>query len=432
MTTRPSPQSSSKLWERARQHFPGGVNSPVRAFASVGGDPVFFKSARGPHLFDVTGKKYTDFVLAWGPHILGHGHPAILRAAEKSLKASMGFGAPHGGEILLAEEIKKHLKWVERLRFTVSGTEAVMTALRLSRAATGRDMIIKFEGGYHGHSDSLLVKSGSGVATLGLPDSPGVPRALAGLTLVAPFGDLMAVRSLLSRHKGRVAAVITEPVCGNMGVIAPRPGFLQGLRNLCDEHGAHLIFDEVMAGFRAYPADAATAFGVQPDLVVLGKIIGGGFPVAALGGSAALLGRLAPEGPVYQAGTLAGHPLGMAAGAALLNALTPAAWSKARHSAETIAAALVKHGATLGLPLTVNQHGAMFTAFFCEGPVCDWGSAKKSSKTLYSRFFHSLLSQGVYFPPSPFEAAFTSAAHNPGALAPVLRAIPKALAAVQK
>jgi len=415
-------QKNARLWREAQEAFPGGVNSPVRAFRGVGGSPRFFRSARGPHLTDVDGARYVDWVLSWGPHLLGHRHPKVEAAVLKAARDGLSFGAPHEGELRLSRILHKRLPWIGKLRFVCSGTEAVMTALRLARAATSRDLILKFNGAYHGHHDSLLVKAGSGVATLGLPDSPGVPGALAALTLLAEYNDLDQVRQMFQRQGSRIAAIIVEPCSGNMGVVPPQPGFLAGLRELTRKHGALLIYDEVMTGFRVHPGGAVAAYGVEPDLVTLGKVVGGGLPAAALAGSAKLLDLLAPAGSVYQAGTLSGSPLAMAAGAALLENLDAATWKRAEAAAARCAEGLEEAAKAEGIPLTVQRAGTMFTPFFSADPIRSAKDLSRADAKAYGKFFHGLLSRGVYAPPSAYEAWFASSAHGPAIIAKTLAA----------
>ena len=395
---------------RSREVFPGGVNSPVRAFGGVGGEPFVVERGEGARIRDVDGNEYIDYVLSWGPLVLGHAAPAVLDALEDVMRRGTSFGIPTGLELELAELVMARMPHVEMLRFVSSGTEATMSAMRVARAATGRDAILKFDGCYHGHADSFLVKAGSGVATLGLPNSPGVPEALASLTLTAPFNDLQATRQLLGAHS--VAAVIVEPVVGNAGFIPPDPEFLPGLRTLCDEHGAMLVFDEVMTGFRVAPGGARERFGVVPDLTTLGKVIGGGLPVAAYGGRRDVMSRVAPAGPVYQAGTLSGNPLAMAAGLATLRALTPELHRRIEARTARLVQGLRELAARRGVPLTADHAGTMWGFFFRAQPVRSFAEAKTSDVALFRRFFHAALDRGVYLAPSAFEAGFMSAAHG--------------------
>jgi glutamate-1-semialdehyde 2,1-aminomutase len=397
---------------RARELFPGGVNSPVRAFRGVGGEPIVAARGEGARIWDVDGREYIDFVLSWGPLALGHASPIVLDALEKAMQKGTSFGMPTELEVELADLIRQRMPHVEMMRFVSSGTEATMSTVRLARAFTGRDAILKFEGCYHGHADSFLVRAGSGVATLGLPDSPGVPASLAALTLTAPFNDLRAATDLVAASAKGVAAIIVEPVVGNAGFIPPDPGFLEGLRQLADDSGAILIFDEVMTGFRIAPGGARERFGVTADLTTLGKVIGGGLPVAAYGGRRELMELVAPAGPVYQAGTLAGNPLAMAAGLATLSALTPALHSIMEKRTSALVEGLQKIAEELRVPLTAGCAGSMWGFFFTEKPVRNFADAKASDVNLFRRFFHAALERGVYLAPSPFEACFMSAAHG--------------------
>jgi glutamate-1-semialdehyde 2,1-aminomutase len=403
--------ASLRLFERARRVIPGGVNSPVRAFRGVGGTPVFFREGRGAWLTDVDGHRYVDHVGSWGPLILGHAHPDIVEAVATATRAGTTFGAPHAGEVELAELICQRMPAVEEVRLTSSGTEATLAALRVARAYTGRQLLVKFEGCYHGSGDAFLVKAGSGVETLGLPDSPGVPPALASLTLTLPFNDLAAARALFEQRGKDIAAVIIEPVVGNMGVLVPRAAYLEGLAALCKSVGALLILDEVMTGFRLAPGGAQELFGLQPDLTCLGKVIGGGLPVGAFGGRRAIMETVAPAGPVYQAGTLSGNPLAVAAGLACLRALAaPGVYERLETISRTLTDGLLAEARAAKVPVTLNRVGSMWTLFFTEGPVHDYVTAKRSEVKTFARFFHALLDRGVYLPPSQFEAAFVSLA----------------------
>jgi glutamate-1-semialdehyde 2,1-aminomutase len=402
-------KNSEKLFERAQELIPGGVNSPVRAFRAVGGTPLFIEQAQGSRIFDADNLQYIDCVGSWGPMILGHGHRYVVEAVKKAATRGFSFGAPTAGEIELAEMIVQAVPSIEMVRLVNSGTEATMSALRLARAATGRRKVLKFDGGYHGHVDSLLVKAGSGAATLNMPDSAGVPAEVTQLTISVAYNDLEAVSKSMDDD---VAAVIVEPVAGNMGCVPPAKGFLQGLRKLCDEHGALLIFDEVMTGFRVAYAGAQSLFGVKPDLTTLGKVIGGGLPIAAYGGRRDLMKLVSPLGPMYQAGTLSGNPIAVAAGKSTLSVLKNSSIydDLEERSAEFeigVKRAAEKHG----VPVTVNRAGSMWTIFFNEGPVTDYESASRSNRDKFARFFHLMLAEGVYLPPSQLEAAFFSAAH---------------------
>jgi glutamate-1-semialdehyde 2,1-aminomutase len=401
---------SRQIMARAAELFPGGVNSPVRAFRGVGGEPFVVERGAGSRIWDVDGNEYIDYVLSWGPLVLGHAPPSVLAAVSDAMQRGTSFGIPTALEVTLGDAITARMPHVEMLRFVSSGTEATMSAVRLARAATGRDVLLKFDGCYHGHGDSFLVRAGSGVATLGLPNSPGVPDALASLTVVAPFNDLDAVQALLSMHE--VAAVIVEPVVGNAGFIAPDPAFLSGLRALCDQHGALLIFDEVMTGFRVAYGGAREAFGVTPDLTTLGKVIGGGLPVAVYGGRRDLMQHIAPAGSVYQAGTLSGNPLAMAAGISTLAALTPDVHDTISDGTARLVHGLRETAARLGVPFTADYAGSMWGFFFRAEPVRNFAEAKTSNVERFNRFFHAALERGVNLAPSAFEAAFMSAAHS--------------------
>jgi glutamate-1-semialdehyde 2,1-aminomutase len=405
---------SHEWFERAGRVIPGGVNSPVRAFAAVGGAPRFIERAAGSRLYDVDGTEYLDFVGSWGPMILGHDHVEVREAVARALSCGTSFGAPTPGEVELAELVVEMVPSVDMVRFVNSGTEATMSALRLARAATGRDRVIKFRGGYHGHADAFLVEAGSGAATIGVPTSPGVTEGAARDTLVAEYNDVPSVRALLEANRGAVAAVIVEPVAGNMGCVPPRDGFLEALRGLCDEHGALLIFDEVMTGFRLAPGGAQALYGVIPDLTTLGKIIGGGLPVGAFGGRASLMRRVAPDGPVYQAGTLSGNPLAMAAGLATLSHLgrNPGIYRRLEALGARLEAGFRRLLEHRGATLSWNRVGSMATLFFTAGPVTGWGVAARSERDRFARYFQGMLESGIYLPPSPFEAAFISAAHT--------------------
>jgi len=398
---------SQVLFARAQKRIPGGVNSPVRAFRSVGGTPPFIVRGEGSRVWDVDGNPYIDYVCSWGPLLLGHRHPEIVRALEEALQGGTSFGMPTQREVELAEAICEAVPSIEMVRLVNSGTEATMSALRLARAFTGRELIVKFEGCYHGHVDSLLVKAGSGVATLGIADTAGVPRCFADTTIALPFNSIDALAQAFERHGDRIAAVIVEPVAGNMGCVPPQPGFLEALRELTQRRGALLILDEVMTGFRVAFGGAQQLYGVRADLTTLGKVIGGGLPVGAYGGRADIMAKVAPSGPVYQAGTLSGNPLAVAAGLAMLRCLKahPEIYLQIESRAAQLAAA-----APAGI--TVNRIGSMITFFFTPGPVTDYASARQSDTARFAEFFRWMLERGVCFPPSQFEAAFVSAAHS--------------------
>jgi len=422
---------SRKLFARAQQLFPGGVNSPVRAFRGVGGTPRFIARGRGSHLWDVDGNEYVDYVGSWGPLILGHCHPEVMREVQEAMKAGASFGAPSAREILLAELVQARMPWLERMRFVSSGTEATTSAIRLARGFTGRDDFLKFDGCYHGAGDSLLVKAGSGVETLGLPDSPGVPADLARHTLTLPWNDLGAVEKLFAERGSSIAAIITEPVVGNMGVLVPRPGFLAGLQALCTRHGALFVVDEVMTGFRLAAGGACGLYGLRPDLVTFGKVIGGGLPVGAFGGRAEVMDRIAPAGPIYQAGTLSGNPMAMAAGKATLTRLDAAGYARLETLSERLAEGLGAEARKAGLAVQVNRVGSMITVFFSAEPVFDAASARRADAKAFGRFFHAMLEGGVYLPPSQFEAAFVSVAHTDEDIARTIAAAGPAFAAAR-
>lgn len=408
---------SERLFDEAKALFPGGVNSPVRAFRSVGGTPRFIVAGEGPYIRDADGNTYIDFVLSWGALALGHAHPAVIEAIERQARLGTSYGAPTELESELAVIITSAMPAIEMLRFVSSGTEAVMSALRLARAATKRNKIIKFSGCYHGHADSLLVQAGSGVATLGLPDSPGVAKGAVTDTLVAEYNDIPAVERLFEANSGEIAAVIVEPVAGNMGFVMPAEGFLSGLRELTTRNGALLIFDEVMTGFRVSWGGAQGIFRIKPDLTCLGKVIGGGLPAAAYGGRREVMSLIAPAGPVYQAGTLSGNPLAMAAGVATLRELSrPETYDRLSQASAKMASALADAGKANGAPVQSRSLGGMWGFFFAGEPVSDFTSAKRADTAAYSRFFHALLEQGVYFAPGQFEAGFVSTSHTDAVL----------------
>jgi len=427
-----STAKSHALMARARELFPGGVNSPVRAFTGVGGEPFVVARGAGARIWDADDNEFIDYVLSWGPLVLGHAPAVVLDALRETMARGTSFGIPTGLEVTLAEMVRARMPHVEMMRFVSSGTEATMSALRLARAATGRDLLLKFDGCYHGHADSFLVRAGSGVATLGLPNSPGVPDALAALTLTVPFNDVEAVERIFASNGERIACIIVEPVVGNSGFIPPDPAFLPALRRIATAHGALLLFDEVMTGFRVAPGGAAERFGVTPDLTTLGKVIGGGLPVAAYGGRADLMQRVAPTGPVYQAGTLSGNPLAMAAGIATLTALTPAVHAGIEQRTRALVEGLRGIAARRGVPFTADSAGSMFGFFFRAEPVRDYTAAKTADVELFRRFFHEALDRGVYLAPSAFEAGFLSAAHGDAELAQTLDRLDAALGAARR
>ena len=423
---------SGELFDRAKQLMPGGVSSPVRAFRAVGGTPFFVTRAAGCRLTDADGKSYVDYVCSWGPLILGHAHPAVLEAVRGAAERGWSYGAPCEGEVRLAEMVCRRMPSIEMVRFVSSGAEATMAAVRVARAATRRDLILKFEGCYHGHADGFLVRAGSGLATLGLPDSPGVPRALAELTVTVPFNDVAAVEDVFRRRGAEIAAVIVEPYVGNAGFIAPEPGFHATLRALCDAAGALLIFDEVMTGFRVASGGAQARLGVRPDLTTLGKIIGGGMPVGAYGGRAELMRLVAPEGPVYQAGTLAGNPVAMAAGlATLLETERPGFYEALERRTARLVAGIGDAARRHGVPVTAGHAGSMWGAFFTGGPVRNFAEAKRADAGLFARWHRAALERGVYLAPSAFEAGFVSSAHTDADIDFTIAQLDAALAAAR-
>jgi glutamate-1-semialdehyde 2,1-aminomutase len=423
---------SEELFARAQRLIPGGVNSPVRAFQAVGGTPLFIRKAEGSRIWDADGRSYIDYIGSWGPMILGHGYPAIVDAITQAAKRGTSYGAPCAGEIELAERVVRHVPSIQKVRFVSSGTEATMSALRLARGFTGRRKILKFDGCYHGHADALLVAAGSGVATLGIPGSPGVPEGTVADTLVAPYNDVAAVEAVVAAHGPDLAAIIVEPVAGNMGVVAPRDGYLEALRAITKQAGALLIFDEVITGFRLALGGAQQVYGIKPDLTCLGKIIGGGLPVGAYGGRADVMDHIAPVGPVYQAGTLSGNPLAMAAGCAALDALARnAPYERLEALATRLHVGLSRAAEAAGVMVTVNRAGSLLTPFFCRGPVTDYASAKSADTKLYGRFFHAMLDRGIYLAPAQFEAMFLSIAHTERDVDETLKAAGEALASLR-
>ncbi len=414
---------SAKLFAEAQEIIPGGVNSPVRAFRSVGGQPRFIDRAKGSRLYDVDGNTYIDYVLSWGPMILGHAAPPVTAAIKKAAGRGTSYGAPTELEVTLADMIREAFPSMEKVRLVSSGTEAVMSAIRVARGFTKRDNILKFEGCYHGHSDYLLAKAGSGLATLGIPDSPGVPEDFAKHTLTTPYNDVEAVERIVRDQGRQLACIILEPIAGNMGVVPPAPGFLETLRRLTQEQDILLIFDEVISGFRVGYGGAQGLFGIKPDLTILGKIIGGGLPVGAYGGRRDVMDLIAPSGPVYQAGTLSGNPLAVTAGIHTLKQLKKKGVYKLLESrAAALSAGLGEAAKKAGIPLTQTRVGSMMTAFFTAGPVSDWNTVKQSDTKRYGQFFHKMLEQGVYLAPSQFEAAFLSTAHSAGDIQQTVRA----------
>ena len=408
---------SSALFARAKELIPGGVNSPVRAFRSVGADPLFVTSAAGCRITDADGNEFIDYVGSWGPMILGHCHPQVVKSIQDAAAGGGSFGAPTELEITLAEMVIAAVTSIAMVRMVSSGTEATMSAIRLARGYTGRDKILKFSGCYHGHADSLLVKAGSGAATFGVPDSPGVPRDFAKHTLTARFNDLESVRALFAENKGQISCIIVEPVAGNMGTVPPKDGFLEGLRTLCTEEGAILIFDEVMSGFRVAYGGAQELYGVTPDMTTLGKIIGGGLPVGAFGGSKEIMAHLSPSGGVYQAGTLSGNPLAMSAGIATLKLLQrPGFYADLEVKSAYLADGIAQAAKAAGYPLCSTRVGSMFCAFFSKGEVLDWDTAALCDTQAFAKYFRTMLAEGIYLAPSQFETAFVSIAHEPADL----------------
>jgi len=415
---------SHDLFVQAQRHIPGGVNSPVRAFRGVGGDPIFFARGEGAYLYDEDGQRYVDYVGSWGPMIAGHAHPEVLHAVREAIARGLGFGAPTKIETQMADRVCELVPSMEMVRMVSSGTEATMSAIRLARGYTGRDKILKFEGCYHGHSDSLLVKAGSGALTLGVPTSPGVPAALAEHTLTVAYNNLAQVREVFAQMGNQIACIIVEPVAGNMNCIPPIPGFLHGLRAVCDEYGSVLIFDEVMTGFRVALGGAQALYKVKPDLTTLGKVIGGGLPVGAFGGKRAIMEKIAPLGPVYQAGTLSGNPVSMAAGLAMLNIISkPGFFEKLTARTQQLTDGLVSKAKHAKIPLTTNTVGGMFGIFFsAEAQVTDYAQATQCNVERFKKFYHGMLERGVYLAPSAFEAGFVSSAHGDAEIAATLTA----------
>jgi len=423
---------SHDLFAAAQRHIPGGVNSPVRAFRGVGGDPVFFESASGPYVFDAEGTRYIDYVGSWGPMVLGHAHPLVIKAVADRIQKGLSFGAPTELETRMADKVCELVPSMDLVRMVSSGTEATMSAIRLARGYTRRDKLVKFEGCYHGHSDSLLVKAGSGALTLGEPSSPGVPAVLAELTVTLSYNDLDQVRDAFARIGDEIACVIVEPVAGNMNCIPPQPGFLDGLRELCDRYGAVLIFDEVMTGFRVALGGAQAAYGIRPDLTTLGKVIGGGMPVGAFGGRREIMEKISPLGPVYQAGTLSGNPVAMAAGLKTLELISePGFFETLGAKTERLVDGLLSKAAAAGIPLATNRVGGMFGIFFTDsGQVTDYAGATACNQEEFKAFFHAMLERGVYLAPSAFEAGFVSAAHGEEDIAATLSAAAEAFASI--
>lgn len=405
-------EASRAAFEEAKQYIPGGVNSPVRAFKSVGLTPVYVDRGEGSRIYDIDGNTFIDYVLSWGPLIMGHAHPDVVRALQETAAKGTSFGAPTLLETEMAKTVVERVPSVDIVRMVNSGTEATMSAIRLARGITGRSKILKFEGSYHGHSDSLLIKAGSGVATLGLPDSPGVPEGVAANTITVPYNDLESVKVAFERFGSDLAAVIVEPVAGNMGVVPPLPGFLDGLRRVTTGYGALLIFDEVMTGFRVGRSCAQGLFDIEPDLTCFGKVIGGGLPVGAYGGRRELMEQIAPTGPIYQAGTLSGNPLAMTAGLTTLKLLTPEVYGRLEALGARLEQGLRANAEETGIPLTINRVGSMVCPFFTEGPITDYDSAKRSDLDRFRKYFGSMLQQGISVPPSQFEGMFISAMHS--------------------
>ncbi|WP_162419385.1 glutamate-1-semialdehyde 2,1-aminomutase [Cyclobacterium roseum] len=422
-------KNSKELFDQAKKSIPGGVNSPVRAFKAVGGNPLFISKAEGPYVFDADGNRFIELINSWGPMVLGHNHPEVREAVIKAMEKGTSFGAPTAMEVEIAELIVNMVPSVEKVRMVNSGTEATMSAIRVARGYTGKEKFIKFEGNYHGHGDSFLIAAGSGAVTMGNPDSPGVTKGTAKDTLLAPYNDLDKVKLLVEANKDEIAAMILEPVAGNMGCVLPEPGFLEGLRKICDEEGIVLIFDEVMTGFRLAPGGAQEVLGVIPDLTTLGKIIGGGMPVGAYGGRKEIMEYVSPQGPVYQAGTLSGNPIAMAAGLAMLNHLSrnPSVYTRLENTGKTLVGGIQSTLERLGLPYTTNTIGSMYSLFFTERKVRDFGDAQTCDTTLFGRYFNAMLQQGIYLAPSQYESLFLSTALEQEHLDKILEANETAL-----
>jgi glutamate-1-semialdehyde 2,1-aminomutase len=419
---------SISFFQEAQTLFPGGVNSPVRAFRAVGGQPLFIERGEGPYLYDVDGNRYIDYVLSWGPLITGHAHPQVVEAIQQATLKGTSYGAPNPLENELAKSVMEFMPNIEMIRFVNSGTEATMSALRLARAFTKREKIIKFDGCYHGHADMLLVQAGSGVATLGLLDSPGVPSAVASDTLVANFNDLESVEAWFKKYPEQIAAIIVEPVAGNMGVVPPQSGFLVGLRNITEREGAVLIFDEVMTGFRVHKGGAQTLYNIRPDLTTLGKVIGGGLPVGAYGGKKEIMQMVAPAGPMYQAGTLSGNPLAMSAGIATLKLIREdECWMQLKAIARKLETGISAAAKQAGVPIQQTRVGTMFTTFFSETKPVDWNTVKVADKVQFGKFFQKMLENGVYLAPSQFEAGFISIVHDERVIATTIEAVEKTI-----
>ncbi|GIO34733.1 MULTISPECIES: glutamate-1-semialdehyde 2,1-aminomutase [Paenibacillus] len=412
MNGRRKEEASRAAFEEAKQYLPGGVNSPVRAFKSVGLTPIYVDRAQGSRIYDIDGNGFIDYIGSWGPLIMGHAHPEVISAIQETAAKGTSFGAPTLIETEMAKLVCERVPSIDVVRMVNSGTEATMSAIRLARGYTGRGKIVKFEGSYHGHADSLLIKAGSGVATLGLPDSPGVPESVATNTITVPYNDLESVKVAFERFGEEIACVIVEPIAGNMGVVPPLPGFLQGLRDITTQYGSLLIFDEVMTGFRVHINCAQGLFGITPDLTCLGKVIGGGLPVGAYGGKREIMERVAPSGPIYQAGTLSGNPLAMVAGYTTLKLLTPAVYDQLEERASRLAAGFEKNAKELGVPVTLNRIGSMVCPFFTKGPVVNYDTAKASDLQRFTKYFANLVQEGISVAPSQFEGMFVSAAHS--------------------